>query len=90
MDFDQTKRIEVEVSENVIAENEIEAPRKERRRHRFAIGKLPAGLDILDVALVPVILGVFVSLGFLFAGLFRATSAAEAANQIVNTVAAMF
>ncbi len=90
MDFDQTKRIEVEVSENVIAENEIEAPRKERRRHRFAIGKFPAGLDILDVALVPVILGVFVSLGFLFAGLFKAASAAEAANQIVNTVAAMF
>ena len=40
-------------------------------------------------ALVPVIVGVFVSLGFLFAGLFRATSAADAVAEIGNIVAAV-
>lgn len=63
MDFDQTKKIEVEVSENVIAENEVHARPVHgvRKKRNFAALK---NVDILDVALVPVIVGVFVSLGF--------------------------
>lgn len=86
MDFDQTKRIEVEVSENVIAENEVGA-RPERRRNRFAALRR---VDPLDVALLPVIVGVFISLGFLFAGLFGQSSAAAVVGEIGNTVAAVF
>lgn len=83
MDFDQTKRIDVEVSENQIAENEVGVPTRRKRRRLFA------EWDILDVALVPVVLGIFVSLGFLFAGLFRSAAAAEAANEVAGTIAAM-
>ena len=88
MDFDQTKKIEVEVSENVSAENEVHARPVHgvRKKRNFAALKK---VDILDVALVPVIVGVFVSLGFLFAGLFRATSAADAVAEIGNIVAAV-
>lgn len=85
MDFDQTKKIEVEVSENVIAENEVRT-RSARKKLNFAALK---NVDLLDVALVPVIVGVFISLGFLFAGLFKATSAADAVSQIGNMVASV-
>lgn len=75
MDFDQTKKIEVEVSENVIAENEVGMAPARPRRRRFK----PDADRLLDIALIPVIVGVFVSLGFLFAGLFGATNAATTA-----------
>lgn len=81
MDFDRTKKIEVEVSENNIVENEVDA--KVRKRRRFS-----GALDAFDIALIPVTIGVFVSLGFLFAGLFRASSV-EGVTTLGNVLAAM-
>ena len=86
MDFDQTKRIEVEVSENVIAEK-AEDVRPARKRRRTELFK---GIDPLDVALLPVVLGVFVSLGFLFAGLFGGTAAVSTVSEIGGTIASVF
>lgn len=87
MDFDQTKKIEVEVTENNLVENNVGKTGKRRKR---SLPDAVKGWDALDIALVPVIVGIFVSLGFLFAGLFKATAAAEAANQAANIIAAMF
>ena len=47
MDFDQTKKIEVEVSENVIAERAEEAPRRTEKRRRTGLLR---GVDPLDFA----------------------------------------
>lgn len=66
MDFDEAKRIEVEVSENEFVENRVE------QKKRFSLKE--KGIDILDIAIVPVAVGVFISLGFLFAGLFGGMS----------------
>ena len=66
MDFDQTKKIEVEVSAGLLR-----------------------GVDPLDVALLPVVLGVFVSLGFLFAGLFGGTAAVSTVSEIGSTLASV-
>ncbi len=89
MDFDQTKKIDVEVTENNIVCNEVGHTRKRIRRPlRSSEGK--RGWDILDVALVPVTIGVFVSLGFLFAGLFRASTVTETVGQIGNVLASLF
>lgn len=87
MDFDQTKKIEVEVTENNLVENNVGRPKARRKR---SLPDAVRGWDLLDAALVPVIIGIFVSLGFLFAGLFKATAAAEAASQAANMIAAMF
>lgn len=86
MDFDQTKKIEVEVSENVIAERAEEEPRRPERRRRTGLLR---GVDPLDVALLPVVLGVFVSLGFLFAGLFGGTAAVSTVSEIGSTLASV-
>ena len=83
MDFDRTKKIEVELTENNIVENEVNAAKKPKRR------RLAGALDIFDIALIPVTIGVFVSLGFLFAGLFRASSI-EGVATLGNALAAMF
>ena len=64
MEYDETKKLEVEISQNQYVENQIDAKRKKRK----------GTLDALDVAIIPVAIGVFVSLGFLFAGIFKATS----------------
>lgn len=82
MDFDRTKKIEVEVTENNIVENKVNSKKPRRRGLRGA-------LDIFDIALIPVTIGVFVSLGFLFAGLFRASSI-EGVATLGNALAAMF
>lgn len=84
MEFDQTKKIEVEVSENVIAENERDI-RRERRK-----AKEHRKVDPLDIALLPVILGVFISLGFLFAGLLGGTSMSAGLAEIGGAAAAVF
>ena len=73
MEFDETKKLEVTVTENEFVENKLET-KKKKRKFEF---------DALDVAIIPVAVGVFVSLGFLFANLFRATS-------VVDTVSQMF
>ena len=43
-------------------------------------------LDALDLAIIPVAIGVFVSLGFLFANLFRATAAVETISQMFANI----
>lgn len=66
MEFDETKKIDVEISENEFVENRV-APRK-----KFSLkGK---DVDLLDIAIIPVAIGVFISLGFLFASLFGQVS----------------
>ena len=63
--MEQTEKIEAIVTENQFVENRVEeVPEKKRRSLK------DHGIDMLDLALVPVTMGVFVSLGFMFAGLF--------------------
>ena len=64
MEFDESKKLDVEISQNEFVENRV------GKKHRFKKGVL----DALDVAIIPVAIGVFVSLGFLFAGIFKATA----------------
>ena len=59
------EKIEAIVTENQFVENRVEEiPEKKRRSLK------DHGIDMLDLALVPVTMGGFVSLGFMFAGLF--------------------
>lgn len=62
MEFDETKKVEVEVSQNDFVENKVNEKRKFSLKQK--------GIDVLDLIIVPVAIGVFVSLGFLFANLF--------------------
>ncbi len=72
MEFDENKKLEVTVSENEFVESKVAKK-----------GKIKSlGLDAIDFAIIPVAIGVFVSLGFLFANLFRATNAVEAISQM--------
>ncbi len=75
MDFDENKKLDVTVSENEFVESKVE---KKKRR--------TLGLDALDFAIIPVAVGVFVSLGFLFANLFRATSVVETISQMFSNI----
>ena len=75
MDFDENKKLDVTVSENEFVESKVE---KKKRR--------AIGLDALDFAIIPVAVGVFVSLGFLFANLFRATSVVETLSQMFANI----
>ena len=72
MEFDENKKLEVTVSKTEFVERKVAKK-----------GKLKSlGLDAIDYAIIPVAIGVFVSLGFLFANLFRATNAVEAISQM--------
>ncbi len=62
MEFDETKKVEVEVSQNDFVENKVNEKRRSSLKQK--------GIDVLDLIIVPVAIGVFVSLGFLFANLF--------------------
>lgn len=73
MEFDENKKLEVEVSTNEFVENRV--VEKRRRKHSF---------DFLDAAIVPVVLGVFVSLGFLFANIFKATATMDALQSVAT------
>ncbi len=75
MEYDESKKLEVEVSENLFVENRVEENKKRKRN-----------IDVLDMAILPVTLGVFVSLGFLFANLFRATSIVETFSAIADAL----
>ena len=67
--MEQTEKIEAIVTENQFVENRVQ------EKMRFSFKSLKAkGIDLLDLAIVPVTLGVFISLGFLFAGLFGLSS----------------
>lgn len=63
--MEQTEKLEAVVTENQFVENRVQEKKK-----RSLKSLKNSGLDILDLAIVPVTLGVFISLGFLFAGLF--------------------
>ena len=75
MEFDENKKLEVTVTKNEFVETE---PKKKRKK----LG----GLDALDFAIIPVAIGVFVSLGFLFANLFRATTTVETISQMFANI----
>jgi hypothetical protein len=62
MEYDQNVIVEATITENEFVENRVQAKKKFSLRDK--------GIDPLDVAILPAIIGVFVSLGFLFAGLF--------------------
>ena len=76
MEFDESKKLEVTVSENQFVETEVSKKKKRRA----------LGLDALDVVIIPVAIGVFVSLGFLFANLFRATTAVETISKLFSNI----
>ena len=76
MEYDETKKLEVEITKNDYVENKIESDRKKRK----------STIDALDVAIIPVAIGVFVSLGFLFAGIFKATSIVQTLAGISNYI----
>ena len=76
MEYDETKKLEVEISQNQYVENQIDAKRKKRK----------GTLDAHDVAIIPVAIGVFVSLGFLFAGIFKATSIVQTLAGLSNYI----
>ena len=76
MEYDETKKLEVEITKNDYVENKIESARKQRK----------SAIDALDVAIIPVAIGVFVSLGFLFAGIFKATSIVQTLAGISNYI----
>ena len=78
MEYDDSKKLDVQVSENEFVENRVE---KKRERKKL-------GIDVIDIAIIPVIIGVFVSLGFLFANLFKATAAVDALNALVGMMGA--
>lgn len=79
MEFDESKKLDVEISQNEFVENRV------GKKHRFKNGVL----DVLDVAIIPVAIGVFVSLGFLFANIFRATSIVETLSNISSIVSSI-
>ena len=74
MEYDENKKIDVTVSKNDFVESQVESKKKRRG----------LGLDALDYAIIPVAIGVFVSLGFLFANLFRMTSAVDAISKLIS------
>ena len=76
MEFDENKKLDVEISENEFVENRVSEKRRRTKRT----------FDILDVAIVPVVIGVFVSLGFLFANIFKATSAIDAVSSLASLI----
>lgn len=78
MEYDDSKKLDVQVSENQFVENRVDKKRDKKK----------SKLDFLDVAIIPVIIGVFVSLGFLFANLFKATAAVEALNSLAGLMGA--
>lgn len=68
--MEQTEKIEATITENQFVENRVEEKKKFSLKDK--------GIDLIDLAIVPVAIGVFVSLGFLFAGLFGAMGAGTA------------
>ncbi len=84
MDFDENKKVEVEISENAFVENRVGAKKKQK----FSLKKW--GLDAVDVAMIPVAIGVFLSLGFLFAGLFKATGISDVVTSAASLIDGLF
>lgn len=77
MEFDETKKLEVEVTQNQF----VETRTRSKKRNPFN-----GALDAFDVAIIPVAIGVFVSLGFLFANIFKATSIVDTLSDISSII----
>lgn len=77
MEFDETKKLEVEVTQNQF----VETRTRSKKRNPFK-----GTLDAFDVAIIPVAIGVFVSLGFLFANIFKATSIVDTLSDISSII----
>lgn len=78
MEYDESKILEVEISQNQFVEDrKTQKPRRMKR----------ANIDVLDIVIIPVVIGVFVSLGFLFANIFKAASIVETLNNISSIIA---
>ncbi len=75
MEFDESKKLDVEISQNQFVENKVQPKRRHKRL-----------FDALDLAIIPVTIGVFVSLGFLFANLFKATGTLDAIINVANAL----
>lgn len=84
MDFDENKKLEVEISENEIAINEVNA--KKRKKNSIK----SAGIDLLDLVIIPVSIGVFISLGFLFANLAKITAVSTAVSGLSSLISSIF
>ncbi len=80
MEYDEAKKLNVEISQNEFVENRVD------KKHKRAKG----AFDALDIAIIPIAVGVFVSLGFLFANIFRATSIVETLSGLSNAITAIF
>ena len=79
--MEQTEKLEAVVTENQFVENRVQEKKK-----RSLKSLKNSGLDILDLAIVPVTLGVFISLGFLFAGLFGGAGIENIASVIEKLI----
>lgn len=77
MEYDENKKLEVTVSENEFVESKVDGKKRKKKS---------LGLDVLDMAIIPVAIGVFVSLGFLFANLFRATTVVDTMSNLFNNI----
>ncbi len=78
MEYDESKILEVEISQNQFVEDrKMQKPRRIKR----------ANFDVLDLVIIPVVIGVFVSLGFLFANIFKATEIVDTLNNISSIIA---
>lgn len=77
MEYDESKKLEVEISQNQFVESRVNEKKRKAPHGKF---------DILDLAMVPVAIGVFVSLGFLFANLFKATSIVDTLHAVSNAL----
>lgn len=77
MEFDETKKLEVEVTQNQFVETRTRSKKR---------NPLKGALDAFDVAIIPVAIGVFVSLGFLFANIFKATSIVDTLSDISSII----
>ncbi|MEG1529866.1 MAG: hypothetical protein RR405_05865 [Clostridia bacterium] len=82
MDYDENKKIEVEISENQYVEKRIEEKKKHAFKGRF-------NLDALDICIIPLTVGVFVSLGFLFASLFKISAISNVINEITSVLSSV-
>ena len=75
MEFDESKKLDVEISQNNFVENRVNKKRKKK-----------GVVDALDVAIIPVAISGFVCLGCLFANIFRATSIVETLSNISSII----
>ncbi len=82
MEFEENKKVDAIISENIISINNVAEKKKKNSL------KKPK-LDVLDMLIVPVIVAVFVSLGFLFATLLGTSTISEATGEIIGAISSI-